>query len=424
MHRHSGAGVRSMSRPCLWNQRPQGALSPCNRYKHAACAHRGHVYLLGGRGLSLLKDLWRYSVVTDEWNELDCTCEGAPEELEEHSMVAHKGLLYVFGGMIDSAYTSWKTAFWVFNTIKGQWELFQGQRHSPQRAMPVNRKAHSAVVMGSAMYIYGGYIDMRGSSQELWEYDFDTRVWSLLSGAACGRGPGPRHGHSAMAHQHCMYLYGGLSGLREQRDLWKWNTTSQAWSCIKAPSGPSKLVGHSAVVYRDSMLIFGGGETQDCPTSSLWRFDLTAQSWEKLYALHVAVPPSRIHHCSVGFGPSFQQACAGPLREGSNNNPSRPQHVKNKLCPFAKGDIELKTLSSDKKTLKETDFVLAGSRLRGTCMTFRNEDAFSEPQESEGTAVDSGDSVDQQCPDVLLILGGRPLGGQPAISVWQMTLSD
>lgn len=29
-------------------------------------------------------------LVCDEWTELNCKSEAAPEELEEHSMVAHK----------------------------------------------------------------------------------------------------------------------------------------------------------------------------------------------------------------------------------------------------------------------------------------------------------------------------------------------
>ena len=38
--------------------------------------------------------------------------------------------------------------------------------------IPTNRKSHSAVVFGSSMFVYGGYVDMRGSSQEFWRLDF------------------------------------------------------------------------------------------------------------------------------------------------------------------------------------------------------------------------------------------------------------
>ena len=37
---------------------------------------------------------------------------------------------------------------------------------------PSNRKGHSAVVVGSAMLVYGGIVDMKGSSQDFWSLDF------------------------------------------------------------------------------------------------------------------------------------------------------------------------------------------------------------------------------------------------------------
>lgn len=89
------------------------------------------------------------TIVCDEWTELNCTGEAAPDELEEHSMVAHQvqthnhmllgslslysaalcvstfdtftrfdlfqGFLYVFGGMLDSAYTKLRCPLWVFD---------------------------------------------------------------------------------------------------------------------------------------------------------------------------------------------------------------------------------------------------------------------------------------------------------------------
>ncbi|XP_021435307.1 kelch domain-containing protein 3 isoform X2 [Oncorhynchus mykiss] len=136
----------------------------------------------------------KYQILHNEWTELDCSCEVTPEELQEHLMVAH------------------------------------------QNQVPVNRKGQSAMVFSSAMYIYGGYIDMIGSSQEFWKLDFDTKLWTLLDCIQMEVGPGPRHSHSAMTVLDCMYLFGGL---REQRDLWRWNSTCHSWSCLKAMSGPS-----------------------------------------------------------------------------------------------------------------------------------------------------------------------------------------
>uniref|UniRef100_A0A3Q2DX01 Si:dkey-3d4.3 n=1 Tax=Cyprinodon variegatus TaxID=28743 RepID=A0A3Q2DX01_CYPVA len=121
--------------PCLWTPLPQSRLCPGDRCKHACCSYNGDVYVLGGRDSSCLGDFWKY------------------------------GFLYVFGGMLDSAYTWRKCPLWVFET---------SQR-------PSNRKGHSAVVLGSAMLVYGGFMDLKGTSQEFWSLNL-TQTQSLRRG--------------------------------------------------------------------------------------------------------------------------------------------------------------------------------------------------------------------------------------------------
>uniref|UniRef100_A0A3B3CES2 Si:dkey-3d4.3 n=1 Tax=Oryzias melastigma TaxID=30732 RepID=A0A3B3CES2_ORYME len=145
----------SQGGPCLWRPLPQSSQAPRDRSKHACCSHRGDVFVLGGRDSGALRDFWKYSV-RNEWTELDCSSEVAPEELEEHTMVAHKGFLYVFGGMMDSSFSSCRFPLWMFDIT----------------LTPSNRKGHSAVVLGPTMMIYGGFVDVRGSSEELWSFHF------------------------------------------------------------------------------------------------------------------------------------------------------------------------------------------------------------------------------------------------------------
>jgi len=50
----------------------------------------------------------------------------------------------------------------------------------------------------------------------------ETR-WSAVNGAVSGAEcPAGRHSHSAVVHQHRMWVYGGLSGLTALDDLWTW----------------------------------------------------------------------------------------------------------------------------------------------------------------------------------------------------------
>ncbi|XP_059417255.1 kelch domain-containing protein 3-like isoform X2 [Carassius carassius] len=369
-------------------------------------------------------------VVCDKWAGLPCDSEEAPEELEEHTMVAYQGFMYVFGGIQDSSYTSSKTPLWVFDTVKECWINWKTGSEPIQGVTPANRKGHSAVIFGSSMYVYGGYIDIRGSTKEFWKFDFDSRGWSLLSSVQGG--PGPRHGHSAMTHQDSMYLYGGLQGLREQKDLWSWSSASQTWSCIKFHSGPPRLVGHSAVLLKDSMLIFGGGETQSSPQSSLWRFNLEKQTWKKLALLPGSPYLCRIHHCSIGLGQSFQPTVTNRvyLREIPNshiiNNRLRP--FKNKCQPsrpnLHEPCIELKTFHMDnKKHSPDFSIALKDTKVKESCLTFENQEAISEKRNSVDLAEDTEDAMFLHMPDLLLVLGGKPLQGQHMISVWHMTVA-
>ncbi|XP_060732269.1 uncharacterized protein si:dkey-3d4.3 isoform X2 [Tachysurus vachellii] len=406
---------------CLWTSVPQSSPAPCDRYKHAICAYNGNVYLLGGRWKHSLKDFWKYNVVCNKWIKLDCDSDNAPDELEEHSMVSHQGVLYIFGGLRDSAYSDTKTPLWLFDTAKEHWFFIEEQSPLAQNVAPANRKGHSAVVLGSSMFIYGGYIDMRGTSQEFWKFNLDSRLWSLLSIAQVG--PGPRHSHSAITHEDCMYLYGGLQGLKEQRDLWRWSSYDHTWTCIRTFSGPSKLMGHSAVVYKDSMLLFGGGETQTAPTNCLWSLNLTTRMWERLPSLPASTAPCRIHHCSVGLGPKFlprppnNTSSKDISISKSKDNTFRP--FKNKCFPSSplnwkpEEDIELQSLSVSLKSTQTYE----------SCLTFENQVAqgnrYSEHSENE-----TEDTIQVPMPDLLLIVGGKPLKDQAAISVWQMTLGD
>ncbi|XP_045909232.1 leucine-zipper-like transcriptional regulator 1 homolog [Micropterus dolomieu] len=386
-------------------------------------------------------------IVCNEWTELNCTGEAAPEELEEHSMVAHEGFLYVFGGMLDSAYTKWRCSLWVFDIAKQKWVRSHGKTSSPQTQLPTNRKGHSAVVVGSAMLVYGGFIDMKGSSQDFWSLNFDTMTWSLLNGSQQGSlGPGPRHSHSAMAYQSCMYLYGGLKGLQEQRDFWRWNSTSHMWTSLKNKSGPSRLMGHSAVAYKDSMLLFGGGESQNFPKNCLWRYSITTQTWGQVATLPGSNPPHKIHHCCIGLGPSYKSNTSSSF-SGSGLQP-RPldwklRPFKNKCFPApvtflgSEGAIELETFSLDRcygsKTLtqssdldnsKEGLMGKDGQRI-GNCLTFENKAFRKQCSSTDEDLFDEEDGdIAHHLPDQLLVLGGRPCTRHSPISVWQMTLTD
>ncbi|XP_039673325.1 leucine-zipper-like transcriptional regulator 1 homolog isoform X2 [Perca fluviatilis] len=387
----------SHSSPCLWTRLLQGSQAPCDRYKHACCSYGGHVYILGGRDSSSLRDFWRYSVAKQKW--VPC----------------------------------------------------QGKTSSPQSRMPTNRKGHSAVVLGSAMLVYGGLVDIKGSSQDFWSLDFDSMAWSQLNGSQQQGplGPGPRHSHSAVGSHSCMYLFGGLKGLREQRDFWKWNSTSNMWSSLKNKAGPSRLMGHSAVAYQDSMLLYGGGESQNSLQHCLWRYNFSTQTWGQVATLPGSNPPGKIHHCCIGLGPSYKSKTSSPCSSSAQPRllEGKLRLFKNKCFPApltflgSEGAIELETFSPDRcygsKTLTQSSQLFNSkegvmgkdAQQIGNCLTFENK-AFrkqwgcrgANPLDKEEEEEDEDDAA--HLPDLLLVLGGKPCTTHSPISIWQMTLTD
>lgn len=182
-------------------------------------------------------------------------------------------------------------------------------------------------------------------------------------------------------------------------------------------------MGHSAGVYKDTMLLFGGGETLTAPTNCLWSLNLATLTWERLHSLPGSTAPCRIHHRCVGLGPKFQPRQPSntnskkEIISKSKDNTFRP--FKNKCFPSSpfkwppEEDIELQNLHMGSKS----------TQIYSNCLTFENQVA-QENRNSEHLENETEDSMEVPMPDLLLILGGKPLKDQDAISVWQMTVGD
>lgn len=193
--------------------------------------------------------------------------------------------------------------------------------------------------------------------------------------------------------------------------------------------GPPRLMGHAAVTYRDSMLLFGGGESQISPSNSLWRYSFSSQSWSQVASLPGSDAPDRIHHCCAGLGLSYgpDAAGSGPALQPTLQY-AKPRHFKNKCFPVSSSDIEMKTFikgrpSSDMDTHSENK---DDPQLTENCLAFENR-AFRKQWScsDELLLLDQGDSdILKNLPDTLLVLGGQPYSRQSPISVWSMTLTD
>ncbi|XP_041978955.1 kelch domain-containing protein 3-like [Aricia agestis] len=308
-----------------------GRAAPCARAKHSATLLGEHVYVLGGRGAGgsvPLRDFWRYSLASGIWERLGARGE-PPPSLQEHSATAHGTRLYVFGG--EAGALSAETPLWIYDTQTEEWRKLPGQttlsargrRGAKERAglSPKGRRGHSAHGLRDCLLIYGGYKDLRGSTNELWAFHYESESWQLVRTANAGPA---RHRHAAALLGARLYVHGGQHDLRASADLWHYDTETRVWTQVR-PGGrgargawPSARCGHAGLRAGAHLYIFGG-ESDGRPCRELWRFHFATETWEQMeYAPQW--PSARVDGCAllVGGGGRGESAPA-PAR------PPRPE---------------------------------------------------------------------------------------------------
>lgn len=69
------------------------------------------------------------------------------------------------------------------------------------------------------------------------------------------------------------------------RDLWRLDTTTNVWEEIRSKGGPSARSGHRMVIWRNSIILFGGffeAFRQNMWFADLFIFSIPTQTWRKV----------------------------------------------------------------------------------------------------------------------------------------------
>ena len=123
-----------------------------------------------------------------------------------------------------------------------------------------------------------------------------------------------KHGHVPSARENaqvcivddCLYLYGGQSHVKH-RDVSVLNLRSFEWKVIESLSSPPGRLGHSMVVFRRMLVVYGGWVTDkrnpnlSTCSKSLYSYNPKNGQWKKIF-VNGKVPPARRHHCALLLG--------------------------------------------------------------------------------------------------------------------------
>lgn len=124
--------------------------------------------------------------------------------------------------------------------------------------IPPARYGHSACILGSRMFVFGG----RGEKGVLYRdiYFLDLVEWVWIKVNPLSEGPCARMSHAAELVGRRIVVHGGWDGASTFNDLWLFNTDSFTWMQPKTTGfGPTPRFGHS-ITYSDtgSLILFGG----------------------------------------------------------------------------------------------------------------------------------------------------------------------
>lgn len=177
-----------------------------------------------------------------------------PEPRAAHSLVTSGDHLVVFGGNDrDTLYN----CVWMLSTSTWAW-----RNVAPAGTPPSPRSGHTAVMYGSHMVVFGGGSGWNGETfNDLHMLDVPGNVW--YRPAHVGTPPSPRSGHSASLIGSKLFVFGGGDRKRSYNDLHILDLDSMSWT---RPSDtgevPLPRAGHSATSVGHLLLVFGGGSPQ------------------------------------------------------------------------------------------------------------------------------------------------------------------
>ncbi|KAL8278979.1 hypothetical protein RQP46_008648 [Phenoliferia psychrophenolica] len=124
--------------------------------------------------------------------------------------------------------------------------------------LPRGMRAHSATVVGSDIWCFGG-CDIRGKCfSDVWKFDVDSFHWSKPK--VIGEIPPITRAHTAVLVDKRIFIIGGGDGPTYYNETYYFDTVSLTWTkAVIHGVQPSRRRAHAAVLYDHKIVVFGGG---------------------------------------------------------------------------------------------------------------------------------------------------------------------
>lgn len=216
-----------------------------------------------------------------------------------------------------------------------------------KKTSPSGRDGHTmARAENNCIYVFGGYIEGR-CTNELWELEPEKLTWKKL-GSTARLTPAPRANHSSICW-HCkaknddvVVIFGGVSQTLERLDeLWLYYVNSESWEEVKHTLGaiwPTQRSEHSAAIYNDKMLIFGGRGEAMKELNDLMILDLPTMKWSVASNLCLKPLPDKAFAVSTSKeSPGLNKSNITKIGDCSFSIVANSEATKRNASPAARG---------------------------------------------------------------------------------------
>eukprot|EP01006_Ploeotia_vitrea_P046165 TRINITY_DN66999_c6_g1_i1.p1 TRINITY_DN66999_c6_g1~~TRINITY_DN66999_c6_g1_i1.p1 ORF type:complete len:661 (+),score=287.20 TRINITY_DN66999_c6_g1_i1:210-1985(+) len=344
-----------------------------SRYRHAAVAVNGDVWLLGGRSVHGKAYPLAFHTFEPSTNSVRVqhpppTSRHAAPSLHGHSaVVLFDGRLIVVCGGCDAS-VSLSDTLYSIHTKNKQW--MSVQRDNSNSDSPSARFAHSAVAHSPlAMLVFGGRT-ITGALNDTWLWSCSSvsgkeqtisGSWRQLVSDQTDADdlPAPRFDHAAVMIRDVdaqtslsktgkkrrvlpstsMLVFGGrdLEG-RVFGDLWSFDATTSRWTklALESKHNPEPRFGHTLTCVGSRIMLLGG-RNNDKVFADAWVLDIGRRVWTPLQlAVHdnshvtsVSVLRPRAFHstCVVTLGESCYAVVFGGCADADDRQLHAPYHL-------------------------------------------------------------------------------------------------
>ena len=263
---------------------------PPPRYEQAMALVGNHLYIIGGNcGGRYLADTWALNLENLIWRcvytgkspaaqkitqSTDAEiAPGGDTEAEEktalvaqpvfspvagHAAVHWNGNVLSIGGH-SKAKNAIELPVHLLDTQTGTWSRLEPTFSADAGIAPGPRGSHTATVVGTKAYVFGGEDSKRKSIDELWSLDLSTMEWDRP--ATSGITPSARSAHTACAFRNrYIVIFGGGSVATCFDDLVILDTQTMEWIRPETEGPiPPPRAGHASAVLGSTLYIVGGG---------------------------------------------------------------------------------------------------------------------------------------------------------------------